>query len=256
MNKRLFFDIETSFNIGWFWRSGYRQNISPEQIIEERKIICISWKWQGDPTVYNLTWDQKQCDKKMIKKFIKVMDKADEIIAHNGDRFDIKWLKTRALFHGISIMPKYQTLDTLKSVKSHFNFNSNKLDYIAKFLGVGEKMETGGIQLWKDIIFNKDKKALKKMVEYCDQDVIILEKVFLKINNHIVHKTHFGVSKGLEKFSCPECGSLHIIVNKTRVTAMGTIKKSLKCKKCNKYFTVSNKTYMDLLKYKIRNNIK
>ena len=42
--KRLFFDIETSFNIGFFWRAGYKQVITPEQIIHERKVICVSYK--------------------------------------------------------------------------------------------------------------------------------------------------------------------------------------------------------------------
>ena len=40
--KRLFFDIETSPNIGYFWRAGYKLNIGADNIIEERKIICIT----------------------------------------------------------------------------------------------------------------------------------------------------------------------------------------------------------------------
>ena len=37
--KRLFVDIETSPNIGLFWRAGYKQTITPDSIIEERKVI-------------------------------------------------------------------------------------------------------------------------------------------------------------------------------------------------------------------------
>ncbi len=32
-------------------------------------------------------------------------------------------------------------------------------------LQVGAKMDTGGLDLWKDIVFRKDKEALNKMVE-------------------------------------------------------------------------------------------
>ena len=32
----LIYDIETSPNIGWFWRAGYKLNIQPENIIKER----------------------------------------------------------------------------------------------------------------------------------------------------------------------------------------------------------------------------
>lgn len=256
MKKRLFFDIETSFNIGWFWRAGYSQNISPDQIIHERKIICISYKWEGDPNVYNLTWDENQCDKKMLKKFMKVMLKADEIIAHNGDRFDIKWLKTRCLYHRLPALPKYQTLDTLKAAKAHFNFNSNKLDYIAKFLGLEGKMETGGIDLWKKVILEEDQNALDKMVAYCDQDVIVLEKVFHALNNYINPKTNFTVLKGGEKFQCPECASSNVRLSKTTTTARGTIRRHMKCKDCEKNYTINNKNYTDLLEYKIKKGIK
>jgi hypothetical protein len=37
--KRLFFDIETSPNIGLFWSAGFKLNIAPENIIKERAII-------------------------------------------------------------------------------------------------------------------------------------------------------------------------------------------------------------------------
>ena len=45
--KRLFFDIETSPNIGFFWSSGYKINIPFENILKERAIICIAYKYQG-----------------------------------------------------------------------------------------------------------------------------------------------------------------------------------------------------------------
>jgi hypothetical protein len=68
--KRLFFDIETSPNIGLFWTAGYKQTISPDNIIKERAIICICYKWAGEKEVYSLTWDSKQDDKKILEKFI------------------------------------------------------------------------------------------------------------------------------------------------------------------------------------------
>jgi DNA polymerase elongation subunit (family B) len=140
MRKRLFYDIETSFNVGVFWRTGYNLSIQPQDIIHERAIICICYKWEGEDEIHSLTWSKSQSDKQMIEKFVKVLAQADEIVAHNGDRFDLKWIRTRALFHGIQFMPSPKTIDTLKWAKKYFNFNSNKLDYIAKLLKVGAKM--------------------------------------------------------------------------------------------------------------------
>jgi hypothetical protein len=66
--KRLFFDIETSPNVGFFWTAGYKQNISHDNIIKERAIICICYKWAGEDKIYSLTWDKNQNDKKYAPK--------------------------------------------------------------------------------------------------------------------------------------------------------------------------------------------
>lgn len=246
MVKKLFFDIETSPNVGFFWSSGYRQTISPDNIIKERAIICICYKWAGDDKVYSLNWDNEQNDKKLLELFIQIANEADELIGHNGDRFDLPWIRTRCLYHKIPMFPTYTTLDTLKYARSKFKFNSNKLDYIAKFLGIGEKMHTG-YDLWKKVVLDKNTESLQYMIEYCKNDVILLEQVYNEMINYIPAKTHHGVIMGQEKCSCPECGNTDMKYTKTRMSAMGTPRIQLQCNKCYKYHTVSNKTYTNFI---------
>ena len=116
------------------------------------------------------------------------------------------------------------------------------MDYIAQFLNVGEKLETG-FDLWKDIVLKKDKKALKQMVDYCKNDVGILEKVYNEIANYVPHKVHYGVSQTDDKCSCPECGSTDMRFSQKRYTASGLARIQLQCNSCHKYHTVSNRTY-------------
>lgn len=234
--RRLFFDIETSPNIGLFWEAGYKKNIDYSNIIKERAIICICYKWEDDKEVGAVHWDAKQCDKTMLTKFIKVANQADELIGHNGDRFDLAWIRTRCLFHRIGMFPKYTTIDTLKVARSSFKFNSNKLNYIADYLGIGQKIKTE-FGMWKDIVLHKDKKAMDKMIAYCKKDVILLEKVFKELNNHIPAKTHYGVIFGDDRGTCPECGSDDIVRQVRRVTATGVRKIIYKCNTCHKYHT-------------------
>jgi len=179
----------------------------------------------------------------MIKKFIKVLHQADMIVAHNGDKFDLKWIRTRALIHGIDVMPAPKTIDTLKWAKRYFNFNSNKLDYIAKFLNVGAKMETGGMDLWKDIVFKKDQAALDKMVAYCKMDVKVLEAVFNKLNSYTTPNHNYAVQHGGDKFECPECSGTNQKYNKKVVTASGTVHHWLKCRDCGKHNKVNHLVY-------------
>lgn len=179
--KRLFFDIEVSPNIVLSWRIGQNINLTHNDIIQERAIICICYKWEGDPTTYSLRWE-KGDDKAMLTKFAKVIDFADEVIGQNGDAFDIKWLRTRCLYHGIPVKAKFNSLDTLKMARAGFKFNSNKLDYMGKFLGLGSKIKTD-YDLWKDILLKNDQTAMNVMVDYCKQDVVLLEQVYQKLQN-------------------------------------------------------------------------
>ncbi len=232
--KRLFFDIETSPNIGFFWEAGYKKNIDYSNIIKERAIICICYKWEGERGVHELHWDSKQSDKALLQKFIKVANQADELVGHNGDRFDLAWIRTRCLFHRIEVFPRYTIIDTLKIARSRFKFNSNKLNYIADYLGIGQKIKTS-FDLWRQIVLNKDKKAMDKMITYCKKDVTLLEKVFKEINNHITSKTHYGALIGMGRGSCPECGSDNLVINQTVATASGFLRVQYRCNDCGKF---------------------
>lgn len=245
--KRLFFDIETSPMIVYSWRVGYKIKLDYDNIIEEWKIICISYKWEGSDEVHTVSWDsKKQCDKKLLQEFIKIANKADEIIAHNGDRFDIKKIRTRCIYHRIPMFPKYRTLDTLKKSRSGFAFSSNRLDYIAKFLGVGGKVEHEGFGLWKKCM-NNDQEALKNMITYCEGDVVVLEDVFITLKGYTLNNTHVGRHNGEEKYSCPNCGSSNPTHLKNTFTAKGTIKRLMECDSCLYVYEISNSSYRNYL---------
>lgn len=235
IKKRLYFDIEVSGNIGIFWQTGYKISIGTENIIKERAIICICYKWEGEKEVHSLHWDSKQSDKKLLQDFVKIANSALELVGHNGDRYDLPWVRTRCLFHGIDMFPNYDTIDTLKIARSKFRFNSNKLDYIAQFLGMGKKIKTD-FGLWKSILIDKDKDAMEKMVKYCKMDVILLEKIYKQLSLHTEPKTRY-VDKCKDRGNCPECGGTRLIRAATRISVSGIKKVSMKCSDCYRIHT-------------------
>lgn len=251
--KRLYFDIEVSPNLMFSWRAGYKLNIGPENILQERAIICVCYKWEGEKKVYSLEWS-KGDDKKLLKDFIQVLNQADEVIGHNGDKFDIKWLRTRCLYHNLPMFPEYTSIDTLKQAKKYFLFNSNKLDYISSFLGFGNKNKTT-FDLWKKIVLNNDVKAMAEMVKYCKKDVSLLEQVHQSFIPYVKHTTHKAVADGGYKSDCPECKSDKVHIRGYSVTAAGTKKGRCQCQNCGKYFTVLNSTYVKELNEKQRQDI-
>ena len=245
--RRLFYDIETSPNLGLFWSPGYRVRLSYDSIIKERKVICICYKWEGENTVHSLTWGKSQNDKTLLKSFAKVLSKATEIVAHNGDNFDEKWLRTRFLIHDIPCPDKFNSFDTLRKARTHFRFNSNRLDYLGQFLTGAGKLNTS-FDLWKKIMLNNCQQSMAKMVKYCKKDVQVLESVYNRIKPYVKQNSHEALLSGGEKYDCPKCGSSHVKVHDRRFTAMGTLKLVMKCKSCNGYYNISNKTYQDKLK--------
>lgn len=232
MRKRLFFDIEVSPNIGFFWQPGYNITVDYNNIIKERAVICACYKWEHKDKVYSLTWDEKQNDKYLLKTLVSIMNEADEIVSHNGDKFDQAWVRTRCVFHNIPMPPDYISIDTLKAARSKFKFNSNRLDYIGQFLGVGSKTKTSGFDLWKEITLNNNKKALREMVDYCKNDVILLQSVFQKMNAYIKSKSKVSTNGD----NCPECDSSKVFKQGTRITVTGQKKAKMQCQDCGKWF--------------------
>ena len=238
--KRLFFDIETSPNLGLFWRPGNKVSISHINIIVERQIICICWKWEGSKKVYSLEWEGiDKSDKKMLDPFTKVVEGADEIIGHNSDNFDVKWLRGRCLFHGIPMSHDLNLIDTLKLSRRAFNLNSHKLAYIGDFIGIGSKGDPGGLKTWKELMFKDHddpvyQKAMRRMVRYCKKDVVILEKIFDKFKPYIKHKTHRAVHNGGDRIDCPECESEDTHSRGYETRASGHRVAKMKCNSCGK----------------------
>ena len=209
--KRLYFDIETSCNIVLTWNVGRKINIDYSNILKERAIICICYKWEDDRKVYGLTWDENQCDKSMLEEFIKIANQADELVGHNGDKFDIPKLNTRFLLAGMEPPLPYQSVDTLKHIKRNFAFTSNKLEFVNRMLGLPRKSKHEGFELWSKCYIG-DSQALKNMLDYNINDVRILEETYLRLRPWI--KPHPNTSLFILDESthrCPTCGSNDLI---------------------------------------------
>lgn len=207
--KVLIFDIENSPNLGYIWGK-YEQDV----IAYEREwfMLCFSYKWLGQKRVHSKSLiDYKGYkkdpfnDKELVTDLWKLFDEADILIAHNGDRFDIRKANAKFLEHGLPVPAFYRTVDTLKVAKKYFYLNSNKLDDLAKHLGIGKKLQTGGFDLWKGCM-GGDKKSWKTMIKYCNQDVKLLEDVYLKLRKWMTNHPNVNLVDEKE-CACPTCGS-------------------------------------------------
>ena len=210
----LIYDIETSLQLVSVFQLNYNDFIDPDNIIQERHVVSVCYKWLGEPRVHTISLldDPKRFvkdphdDRSVVEAFHKVLSTADCIVHHNGDQFDLKYLKTRMAVHGLPTLPPITTIDTYKIAKQAFLFNSNRLDYLGKLLGFGGKKQTPK-GLWRDVLRGSPS-AIRTMVAYNKRDVTLLEQVFLKLRSHIpnhLNRQLFGLNTG-----CPRCGSTRV----------------------------------------------
>lgn len=256
-NKILIYDIETTRVKAWVWWSG-KQFVSGDSLIDEPKIITIAYKWLGEDDITVLTWDEKLSDKQLLEKFLKVYNSADMVIGQNNDRFDNRWVNARAMKYGLDVNTFVRSFDIMRETKRLFRLPSYSMKYITNYLGIQTKLEHEGIKMWEKIQTGtpeEQKEYLQKMVEYNRQDIVATEDMYLTLRKYMGHKTHFGVLNGKERFTCPNCGSKNVSLDRTTVTPAGTVQRIMKCTDDGVVYKISNKQYMDYLEYKMRESI-
>lgn len=207
--KILIFDIETAPIESYTWGI-WEQNIAINQIKNDWFILCYSAKWLFDKEVIHDCVTKKEVlkrdDKRVVKSLWKLLDEADIVIAHNGDQFDIKKSNARFIYHDLPLPNSFRQIDTLKIAKKYFNITSNKLDYLCRYLGLPTKIDTGGFELWLKCI-NGDELALKEMDGYCQNDVKILEELYLRLRPYDKQHPDVGLYFNHDGHVCPSCGS-------------------------------------------------
>ena len=207
--KILIFDVETSFYhfVGW---GTYKQFIQHYQITEHKYIISWAAKWLYDDNVQSdvVTPEESKNrdDKRVLKSIHKLLDEADIVIGHNGERFDLRKLRWRFISQDMQPPSPFKVIDTLKVARKEFFAPSYKQDFLTKYFKLEGKLQTD-FSLWVDCEAGVPEK-LDEMVEYNRHDVMGLEELYLKIRPYIRNHPNLGVL--MDDDICPTCGSKHL----------------------------------------------
>ena len=144
----------------------------------------------------------------MLKEIYSLLGEADIVIHYNGSNFDIPTLNREFIQDQNTPPAPFAEVDLLKTCRNRFRFLSNKLDYVARFLGDDGKMSHKGMELWKGCMVN-DLASWKIMERYNKRDVVVLERLYTKLLPWIQPHPNLALhnddnDEGIRK--CPNCG--------------------------------------------------
>lgn len=200
--RLLTLDIETRPIEARVWGL-WGQNVGINQITDPGGLLCFAAKFHGDRKVhFHSEWEDGT--KGMAKALHRLLDEADGVIGWNSDKFDLRWIQAQFLQHGMAKPSPFAKIDLMKSVKRQVYLPSYKLDFVARWLEIGQKVRTGGFDLWADVLAGDDK-ARAKMRRYNIGDVRLTEQVFERLHGKgwVLGLPNSAIEGG---HCCPSCG--------------------------------------------------
>lgn len=151
-------------------------------------MFCYCIKVAGKDEILERVITKKELstclDKNVVKQCIEDLGKFDRIVTYYGKRFDMPFVRTRAVATGLGF-PGYGEIvheDMYFNVKFKFRLHSNRLENACRvLLGSTDKTHLDPEYWIKALQGNK--KSLDYIADHCRKDVTDLEKLYNKINN-------------------------------------------------------------------------
>jgi hypothetical protein len=199
--KVLILDIESKPGMYYSWGPKADWLASP-MMVDPGGMLCFAAKWLGQEEVmFFADWDQGHDE--MVKSAHTLLSLADIVVTYNGDRYDLKRLNNEFLKAKLGPPVPYRSIDLFKTNRAKFDLPYKKLDYIAQVTGTGEKVATGGFQLWLDVMAG-DPDAQRQMEEYNVGDVELTERVYVTLLPWLTTVPHMGMF-ATDGGDCPYC---------------------------------------------------
>lgn len=233
----LIFDIETAPCVGEFWSRPWQTNII--RIIHDTHMIGFSAKWYQGKQITRCLADYKgykpgsRDDKALVTELRELIDQADVCVAHHGKKFDFPYTNGRFVVNGLAPARNYKPYDTRERAARLFKFTSNKLDDIARMLGLGAKIPIH-YDTWVDCS-QGDPKAWKRMKTYNAHDTKLLEMVYEKFKPFDSQHPNMNLLLNQAE-GCPSCGSQNKQKRGFGYTTTGR-RQEYQCMNCDRRFS-------------------
>lgn len=234
-------DIETSPMLSYHF-STRQVNISIDQIKLPSRMICWAAKWLDEKRV--LYRSEYHDDTAIMRRHLfDLLDEADVVVGWNSDRFDIRKIRREFRLANLGQPSSFVSVDLLKQVRKLEEWDSHKLAWVTKQLGLSGKLDNDGWPLWiscvdPDVPAGEKRRAWSDMRRYNKQDVVTTEEVFIEYRADITNLPHASLWTGdvHGPMCCRVCESLNLTKQGFKHTRIGKFQR-YQCRDCGGWST-------------------
>jgi DNA polymerase III epsilon subunit-like protein len=124
-------------------------------------------------------------DSQLLRALLSYIEDVDVLVAHNGLKFDLPFIRTRAVIHGLPPVNFQKIIDPVQLSRQHFRFSGNSLQSISQIIGTQVQKTPLTPAIWQRASLDGDAAALQEIVDHCVADVDVLEEVCWKLRGYV-----------------------------------------------------------------------
>jgi uncharacterized protein YprB with RNaseH-like and TPR domain len=183
---------ERETGIPWYQFPGYKIgyfDIETDNLFADFGTMLTWCLKEKDGKIYHDQITKKELfdlkgDERIVKSLLEKMKEYKILVGYNSDRFDIPFLRARALYYGLDeLVPGYgeqYTWDLFWTARSKLRITRKSLDNVCDLLGIEGKTPISR-EVWRRAKYG-DKEALKEVLVHNKGDVEILEEAHNRLS--------------------------------------------------------------------------
>ena len=209
--KILTADIETLPLQTYNW-SLFDEPRTLDRLVKDWAVFSTAGKWLHEKKVQYVDTQHQpggaSDDKELLIWLRELLDEADIVVGQNVQKFDMRKIRARMIYHGLKPFREPEIVDTMLMAREVGAFTSNKLEYLSTLTDEQKSKHSKypGFALWLGILAN-DPGAWKECRVYNKQDVISTEKLYLLLRPWARKHPNLAHYYADEIRRCPRCGS-------------------------------------------------
>lgn len=130
-------------------------------------------------------------DKRVVGECIEDIKKFDRIYTYYGSRFDVPYIRSRAMLWGLDfpIYQEVQHTDIFYWCRSKLCLHRKRLQTVCDFLGIPAKEHPMEPNMWTKALTG-DAKSLRYIMTHNLEDVVSLEEVYLRLIDYVADRSN------------------------------------------------------------------